>query len=70
MDNQQGHVRTRWRMSYGFKSVLRCFGYIVVYYFMYERELLCKILIRSLYIVNFNVSNTKDNAHAKISRYV
>jgi len=27
-------------------------------------------LQRKLYVVNFNVSSTKDNAHAKLSRYV
>ena len=32
--------------------------------------LLYKIFIRSLYVVNFNVSSTEDNAHAKLSRYV
>jgi len=28
------------------------------------------IIVRSLYVVNFNVSITKDIAHAKLSRYV
>jgi len=23
-----------------------------------------------IYVVNFNVSSTKDNAHAKLSRYI
>jgi len=32
--------------------------------------LLYKIFIRRIYVVNFNVSSTKDNAHAKLSRYV
>jgi len=42
----------------------------VLYYSMYERELLCIIFIRSLYLVNFNVSTTKDNAHVKLFRYI
>jgi len=32
---------------------------------MYERELLYMIFIRGNEVVNFNVSCTKDNAHAK-----
>jgi len=43
---------------------------IVLHYSVYERVLLYIIFIRSLYVVNFNVSSTKDNAHAKLSRYV
>jgi len=37
---------------------------------MYELEWLYMIFIRSNYVVNFNVSNTKDNAHAKLFGYV
>jgi len=37
---------------------------------MYERELLYMIFIWRNYVVNFNVSNTKDNAHDKLCRYV
>jgi len=37
---------------------------------LYERVLLYKIFIRGIYVVNFNVTSTKDNAHAKLSRYV
>jgi len=37
---------------------------------MYERDLLYILFIRRLYVVNFNVSNTKDNTQAKLSRYV
>jgi len=36
---------------------------------LYERVLLYMIFIRSFHVVNFNVSSTKDNAHAKLSRY-
>jgi len=37
---------------------------------LYERVLLYELFIRSIYVVNFNVSSTKANAHAKLSRYV
>jgi hypothetical protein len=37
---------------------------------MYEHIFLYKIYIRSFYVVNFNVSSTKVNSHAKLSRYV
>ena len=33
-------------------------------------HLLYTIFIRSFYVVNLNVSSTKDNAYAKLSRYV
>jgi len=69
MDNKDSLVPAA-GCSYGFQSVLLCFEYDVLYYSMYEYELLCIIFIRGLYFVNFNVSSTKDNAHAKLSRYV
>ena len=46
------------------------FGRVVLYCWLYERVLLYKVFIRRIYVVNFNVSSTKDNAHAKLSRYV
>ena len=37
---------------------------------LYERDLLYILFIRRFYVLNFNVSSTKDNAHAKLYRYV
>ena len=37
---------------------------------MYEHDLLYLFIHSKTYVVNFNVSSTKDNAHAKPSTYV
>jgi hypothetical protein len=37
---------------------------------LYERVLLYIIFIRNFIVVYFNVSSTKLNAHARLSRYV
>jgi len=66
MDNQQVFVRTRCRRLWTLGMYFLCFGREVLYCCLYERVLLYKYSFE----VNFNVSNTKDNAHAKLSRYV
>jgi len=71
MDNQQVLVRTGCRM----------FIWTQVYITMYQIDNIVLLDIRTRivvyifihsknYVVNFDVSSTKDNAYAKLSRYV
>ena len=70
MDIQQGLVRTRcWKFAW----IQECISLLLdscMVFLIYKRELLYMIFIRSIQVENFNVSNTKDNAHTKLSRYV
>jgi hypothetical protein len=59
----------RCRMSW----IQECFHYVwsrCIVLLLYERDLLYIIFIRTLIVVNFNVSSTEYNPHAKLPRYV
>jgi len=70
VDNKQGLVRTGCKIFLGIQECFIIYWIVCIVLWMYERELLYIISIRSLYVVQFNVSSTKYNAHAKLSRYV
>jgi len=59
MDNQQMLIRTRCRMLWILRMYFLCFGRVVLYWWLYKRIMLYKISIRSVYVINFNVSSTK-----------
>jgi len=70
MDNQQGLVRTGCEIFLWIQECFIIYWIVCIVFWIYECELLYIIFIQSLCVVNFNVSSTKDNSHAKLSRYV